>query len=42
MPSYPAPYPAALRGVQIQVRLASPDSTRAKAVTIRVDFADKL
>lgn len=42
MPSYPAPYPAALRGIQIQIRLTSPDGRRAKAVTIRVDFTDKL
>jgi prepilin-type N-terminal cleavage/methylation domain-containing protein len=42
MPSYPPPYPAPLRGIQVQVRMTSPDGRRAKAVTIRVDFTDKL
>jgi type II secretory pathway component PulJ len=41
-PSYPAPYPAALRGIQIQVRLASPDGQRVKTLTIQQDFTDKL
>jgi hypothetical protein len=41
-PSYPPPYPAALRGIQIQVRVTDPTNQRIKSLTIRVDFTDKL
>ena len=42
-PSYPAPYPAPLRGIQIQIRLSNqPDSDHLRPLTIRQDFADKL
>ncbi|WP_152053270.1 PulJ/GspJ family protein [Tautonia marina] len=41
-PSYPPPYPEPLRGIQIQVRLASPDNQVLKVITIRHDFTDKL
>ncbi len=41
-PSYPAPYPAALRGIQIQIRVTDPESRRIKTLTIKQDFADKL
>ena len=41
-PSYPAPYPAALRGIQIQIRVTNPTNQRIKTLTIRQDFTDKL
>ncbi|MEW4568753.1 prepilin-type N-terminal cleavage/methylation domain-containing protein [Tautonia sp. JC769] len=41
-PSYPPPYPEPLRGIQIQIRLASPDKQVLKVITIRHDFTDKL
>ncbi len=41
-PSYPAPYPAPLRGIQIQIRVADPTNQRIKSLTIRQDFTDKL
>jgi prepilin-type N-terminal cleavage/methylation domain-containing protein len=41
-PSYPAPYPAALRGIQIQIRVADPTNQRVKSLTIRQDFAGQL
>jgi hypothetical protein len=41
-PSYPAPYPMALRGVQIQIRVVDPRSQYVKTLTIRQDFSDKL
>ena len=41
-PSYPPPYPAALRGIQIQIRVADPTNQRVKSMTIRQDFTDKL
>lgn len=41
-PSYPPPYPSPLRGIQIQLRIASPDGNRLKVLTIRQDFSDKL
>ncbi|QDV35899.1 PulJ/GspJ family protein [Tautonia plasticadhaerens] len=41
-PSYPPPYPSPLFGIQIQIRLAAPDDSRAKVLTIRQDFTDKL
>jgi hypothetical protein len=41
-PSYPPPYPAALRGIQIQIRVADPTNQRVKSLTIRQDFTDKL
>jgi hypothetical protein len=41
-PSYPAPYPAPLRGIQIQIRVADPANQRIKSLTIRQDFTDKL
>ncbi len=42
MPSYPAPYPAPLRGIQIQIRVVDPSNQRVKTLTIRQDFSDKL
>lgn len=41
-PSYPAPYPAPLRGIQIQIRVTDPQSQRLKTLTIKQDFSDKL
>ena len=41
-PSYPPPYPAPLRGIQIQVRVVDPRNERTKVLTIRQDFSDKL
>ncbi len=41
-PSYPPPYPAPLRGIQIQIRVTDPASQRIKTLTIRQDFTDKL
>jgi hypothetical protein len=41
-PSYPAPYPAPLRGIQIQIRVTDPSNQRIKTLTIRQDFTDKL
>ena len=42
-PSYPPPYPAPLRGIQIQIRIANqPDNDRLRVLTIRHDFSDKL
>jgi prepilin-type N-terminal cleavage/methylation domain-containing protein len=41
-PSYPPPYPAPLRGIQIQIRLADPRNQYVKTLTIRQDFTDKL
>jgi hypothetical protein len=41
-PSYPPPYPAALRGIQIQIRLVDPRNERIKVLTIRQDFSDRL
>ena len=41
-PSYPPPYPAVLRGIQIQIRVVDPTNQRIKSLTIREDFTDKL
>ncbi|MEO6811364.1 MAG: hypothetical protein ABI353_19820, partial [Isosphaeraceae bacterium] len=41
-PSYPAPYPQALRGIQIQIRVVDPKNEKIKTLTIRHDFTDKL
>ena len=41
-PSYPPPYQAPLRGIQIQIRVADPTNQRIKSLTIRQDFTDKL
>jgi Prokaryotic N-terminal methylation motif len=41
-PSYPPPYPAPLKGIQIQVRVVDPTNQRIKQVTIRHDFTDRL
>ncbi len=41
-PSYPAPYPEPLRGIQIQVRLSDPREERIKSLTIVHDFTDRL
>jgi prepilin-type N-terminal cleavage/methylation domain-containing protein len=41
-PSYPPPYPAPLRGIQIQIRVVDPTNQRIKSLTIRQDFSDKL
>ena len=41
-PSYPAPYPAPLRGLQIQLRVSDGNNERLKTLTIHVDFNDKL
>jgi hypothetical protein len=41
-PSYPAPYQAPLRGIQIQIRVTDPVSQHIKSMTIRQDFTDKL
>ena len=41
-PSYPAPYPMPLRGIQIQIRVVDPSNQKIKVLTIRQDFSDKL
>jgi len=41
-PSYPAPYPQALRGLQIKITVVDPRNQRSKQLTIRQDFSDKL
>ncbi|MFO0909978.1 MAG: hypothetical protein U0794_16795 [Isosphaeraceae bacterium] len=41
-PSYPPPYPMALRGLQIQIRVVDPRNERIKVLTIRQDFSDRL
>lgn len=41
-PSYPAPYPAPLYGIQIQIRLADPENQKLKILTVRQDFTAKL
>ena len=38
----PAAFPAPLRGIQIQIRVADPTNQRIKSITIRQDFTDKL
>ncbi len=40
--SFPPPYPAALRGIQIQIRVVDPRNEHVKVLTIRQDFSDKL
>ena len=42
LPSYPAPYPMPLRGIQIQIRVTDPRGQYPKTLTIRQDFSDKL
>ncbi len=42
VPSYPAPYPVPMRGIEIQIRITDPGSRYIKTLTIRQDFADKL
>ena len=37
-PAFPAPYPATLRGIQIQIRVTDPRGERTKVLTIRHDF----
>jgi prepilin-type N-terminal cleavage/methylation domain-containing protein len=41
-PSYPPPYPQALRGIQIQIRVVDPKNEKVKVLTIRQDFTNKL
>lgn len=41
-PSYPPPYEAPLRGIQIQIRVVDPRNERSKVMTIRHDFSDKI
>jgi hypothetical protein len=38
-PSYPPPYPMALRGIQIQIRVADPRGEHVKNLTIRHSFS---
>jgi len=42
VPSYPAPYNAPLRGIEIQIRLTDPTSKHVKTLTIHQDFSEKL
>lgn len=42
VPSYPAPYPVPLRGIQIQIRVVDPAKQRIKSLTIKQDFSDHL
>jgi hypothetical protein len=42
LPSYPAPYPAPLKGLQIQIRVVDPQNQRMRSLTIRLDFTDRL
>jgi type II secretory pathway component PulJ len=41
-PSYPAPYPIPLRGIQIQIRVVDPKNERVKSLTINQDFTPRL
>jgi type II secretory pathway pseudopilin PulG len=41
-PAFPPPYPSALRGIQIQIRITDPRNERTKVLTIRHDFTDKI
>ena len=41
-PSFAAPYPSPLRGIQIQIRITDPRNQKVKSITIRHDFTDKL
>jgi prepilin-type N-terminal cleavage/methylation domain-containing protein len=41
-PSYPAPYPVQMRGIQVQIRVVDPKNQHIKVLTIRHDFSDKL
>lgn len=41
-PSYPAPYPAPMRGIQIQIKVVDPRNEKVRTLTIRQDFSDKL
>lgn len=41
-PSYPAPYPVPMRGIEIQIRVTDPTSRFVKTLTIRQDFTEKL
>jgi hypothetical protein len=41
-PSYPPPYPAPLRGLQIQIRAQDPTGKYVKSLTIRQDFTNNL
>jgi prepilin-type N-terminal cleavage/methylation domain-containing protein len=41
-PSFPPPYPAPLRGIQINVRLVDPNNEKVRSLTITQDFTDKL
>jgi hypothetical protein len=40
-PSYMPPYPAALRAIQIQIRVADTANQHIKSITIRQDFTEK-
>lgn len=40
--SYPAPYEAPLRGIQIQIRVVDPKNERIKLLTLRHDFSKNL
>jgi hypothetical protein len=40
LPGYPPPYPATLRGMQIQIRFVDPRNEHLKVLTIRHDFTD--
>ncbi len=42
VPSYPAPYPVPLRGIQIQIRVTDPSNQRVKSLTIKQDFSAHL
>ena len=42
VPSYPAPYPVPLRGIEIQIRLTDAAGRYVKTLTIHQDFTDKL
>ncbi len=42
MPSYPPPYPAQLRGIQIQIRVVDPANEHVKQLTIRQDLTKDL
>src|SRR4029077_19418310 len=39
-PSYPPPYTAPLRGIQIKVQVVDPKSERVRVLTLRHDFTD--
>jgi type II secretory pathway component PulJ len=41
-PSFPPPYPAPMRGIQVQIRMTDPREERIRTITIHQDFTTRL